>query len=81
MTYPVFWEQFCYCLKFPMIVYERHPTVENTINFVVSFATAFVLKSEDQEEEEEEDSILNDQEGMHPFLFKLFQFLLEVNFV
>ena len=59
-----------------MIVYERHPAVENTMNFVVNFATNFVLKTE--QTDLDEGDLVEDLEGMHPFLAQLIQFLLQV---
>lgn len=66
----VFFEEFVHFLKYPMVVYQREPTVERVMDFVVKFATSFVQprKEEDPEEEEESDN---------PFLNYLFEFLLK----
>ena len=64
-----------------MIVFKREPAVERTIEFVAKFATSLCLdnkpeKTEDKNEEEEQEE---EDEEMHPFLLKIFSFLLKVS--
>ena len=77
-----FWESFEHHLKYSMVILKREPVVERTIEFAAKFATSLVKDPEDkekevkealEEEEEEED------DDMHPFLLKLFTFLLNVS--
>ena len=60
-----------------MVIFQRESAVECTIHFVTKFGAGFVSKdsgtneNDDQENEDEESDL-------HPFLLKLFDFLLEV---
>ncbi|CAD1469487.1 unnamed protein product [Heterotrigona itama] len=61
-----FWNSFISCFKVPLIFAQRHPRVENTLEFVAKFAASLYssLNNDDSEE------------PMCPFLTKLFDFLL-----
>ncbi|XP_064631068.1 condensin complex subunit 3-like isoform X2 [Lineus longissimus] len=68
-----FWEQFEHHLKFSLIVFQREPTVERTIEFIVKFATSFLRPKKTEAEDSDE------EEEIHPFIAKFFDFLLEVH--
>ncbi|XP_054855999.1 condensin complex subunit 3 isoform X2 [Eublepharis macularius] len=66
-----FHEEFVHNLKYAMIIYKREPAVEQVINFVAKFAVCFYEPEKDAIEDDEE------EEGEHPLLNYLFNFLLE----
>ena len=68
-----FWAEFEQLIKFPMVVYNREPTVERTIDFIAKFTTSLSSRrgaeiGEQQESEAE----------CNPLLQRLFDFLLQV---
>jgi condensin complex subunit 3 len=71
MKFEKFWEQFEHHLKYSMIVIEREPAVERTIEFVIKFASSFLTPKKTEEDSDEKDE-------MHPFIVKFLDFLLEV---
>lgn len=87
MTLEEFWPEFVNHLKYNMIVFKRETAVERTIEFVARFATSLAGVTEDKEKEKErekQDEPNNQEEEeeedaeMHPFLMRLFDFLLQV---
>lgn len=62
-----FQEKFISNLKQSLTHIERHPHVENTLQFAAEFAISCLQQQSDNEEESEE---------MHPFLQHIFDFLL-----
>ena len=66
MEFEEFVEEFISNLRVPMTYIERHPHVENTLQFAAKFSISLQPQSENEEEYEE----------MCPFLEKLFEFLL-----
>lgn len=66
MEFQNFVEEFISNLRIPMTYMEKHPHVENTLQFAAKFAISLQPQSENEEEYEE----------MHKFLERLFEFLL-----
>ena len=72
MSVEEFWTEFEQLIKFPMVVYNREPTVERTIDFIAKFTTSLsaapVVNADGQE-----------QSDNNPLLQRLFDFLLQVS--
>lgn len=64
-----FVEEFVSNLRIPLTYIEKHPHVENTLQFAAKFAIS--LQPQPQSENEEED------EEMCEFLEKIFEFILD----
>ena len=76
-----FWADFIHHAKYSMVIYNREPVVERTIEFLAKFATSLLVKDEDAEKaakQKEDASDEETEEEMHPFLLKFFTFCLEV---
>lgn len=73
-----FWAEFQPLLKFPMVVYNREPAVERTIDFVARFVTSLGIKHPDNEQKDDDTEDKNTVES-NPLLQRLFDFLLEVS--
>ncbi|XP_025095867.1 condensin complex subunit 3-like isoform X2 [Pomacea canaliculata] len=71
-----FWAEFQPLLKFPMVVYNREPAVERTIDFVARFVTSLGIKHPDNEQKDD-DTEDNNKVESNPLLQRLFDFLLE----
>lgn len=67
MNQEKFTEEFISNLRVPLTYLEKHPHVENTLQFAAKFAISLQPQSENNEEEYEE---------MCPLLEDVFQFLL-----
>ncbi|KAK7111031.1 condensin complex subunit 3-like [Littorina saxatilis] len=71
MGVEAFWAEFEQLIKFPMVVYNREPTVERTIDFIAKFVTSLssapAAEASDQESESE----------ANPLMQRLFDFLLQ----
>lgn len=66
MDFDVFVEEFISNLRVPMSYIEKHPNVENTLQYAAKFSICLQPPNENEEEYEE----------MCPFLTKIFDFLL-----
>lgn len=66
MDFEEFVKEFIANLRVPMCHIEKHPNVENTLQFAAKFAITLRPQCENEDEYEE----------MCPFLEKLFEFLL-----
>lgn len=65
-----FWKDFEPLIKFPMVVYNREPAVERTIDFIAKFVTSLSKPAPDGENQASDDE-------SNPLLLKLFDFLLQ----
>ena len=72
MGVDAFWAEFEQLIKFPMVVYNREPAVERTIDFIAKFVTSLSSKPAPDAEQQEPESDGN------PLLQRLFDFLLQV---
>ena len=70
-----FFEAFIDRVKYFLIVFKREPSVERAIDFVSKFSTSLPF---DKDDAAEEGTPLDDDQDMHPFLLKLFNFILKV---
>ncbi|KAK7466706.1 hypothetical protein BaRGS_00037193 [Batillaria attramentaria] len=77
MGVEAFWADFQNLLKFPMVVYNREPTVERTIDFVAKFVTSLTAKQTPQTQEQDGEGTGQEDAETNPLLQKLFDFLLE----
>ena len=68
-----FWAEFGQLIKFPMVVYNREPTVERTIDFIAKFVTSLSSKQATEVNQREES-----EADCNPLLQRLFDFLLQV---
>ncbi|XP_022253957.1 condensin complex subunit 3-like [Limulus polyphemus] len=67
-------------LRYSMVVSERHPCVERTLEFVSKFVVSLGTKDKKDVQLEETNVIKNDddtEELENPFLLKVFEFLLK----
>ncbi|XP_033333688.2 chromosome associated protein G isoform X2 [Megalopta genalis] len=65
--FQAFWNSFVQNFRVPLSIAEKHPRVQNTLEFVAKFAVClYTVSNEDGEEEE----------PLCPFLVKMFDFLL-----
>jgi hypothetical protein len=71
MGMEAFWVEFEQLIKFPMVVYNREPTVERTIDFIAKFVVSLSRRAADGDNE------VRDEE-VNPVLLRLFDFLLQV---
>ncbi|XP_076461529.1 condensin complex subunit 3-like isoform X2 [Babylonia areolata] len=71
-----FWKELEQLIKFPMVVYNREPTVERTIDFLAKFVTA-LSPSPTQPTADSDAGPQHDQEDSNPVLQRLFDFLLQ----
>ena len=75
-----FWDSFIHHIKYSLIIYRKEPAVERTLEFSAKFAASFAnaVSAERKETSKSEGSDEEDEE-MHPFLLKYFNFLLQVH--
>jgi condensin complex subunit 3 len=76
MEFSVFWSEFNHLLKYPMIVFQREPVVERTIDFIAKFVTS-VNPDPNTPNSDIDDSLL-DEVSQNKLLLEMFEFLLKV---
>ncbi|XP_076650122.1 chromosome associated protein G [Halictus rubicundus] len=64
----VFWDVFVGNFRIPLSNDQKHPRIQNTLEFIAEFAVGFLTASDDNESAQEE--------PLCPFLVKMFDFLL-----
>ncbi|XP_071168942.1 condensin complex subunit 3-like [Mytilus edulis] len=70
-----FWSDFNHYLKYPMIVFQREPVVERTIDFIAKFVTS-VNPDPEVPGTDKDDSLL-DEVSQNRLLLNMFEFLLK----
>jgi len=68
--------EFNHLLKYPMIVFQREPVVERTIDFIAKFVTS-VNPGPNMPNSDMDDSLL-DEVSQNKLLLEMFEFLLKV---
>ena len=86
VEFEAFWTEFRYLILHPLRVFEREQAVENMIEFVSKAVTELALaQKKDLEANQKKDADADvcsdniEEEDMHPFLLKFFEFLLDVS--
>lgn len=73
-----FYEEFIRLVKYFLIVFKREPAVERAIDFISKFSTSLQTSASGEEKDSEKSNSSAAEQDMHPFLLKLFRFLLQV---
>lgn len=72
-----FYEEFIRLVKYFLIVFKREPAVERAIDFISKFSTSLQTSASGEEKDSEKSNSSAAEQDMHPFLLKLFRFLLQ----
>jgi len=73
-----FYEEFIRLVKYFLIVFKREPAVERAIDFVSKFSTSLQTAANEDDKGTEKSGSSGAEQEMHPFILKLFNFLLQV---
>jgi len=73
-----FFSEFIYHVKHFLVVFKREPAVERGMEFIAKFSTSLQTSSVQAGTDDEAAEVSDSQDDMHPFLLRLFKFLLQV---
>lgn len=74
MTFDEFWPEFLRMMRYSMIVFEREPAVERTIDFITKFITSVT----NEEGQQADPNATTEEVSQNQLLLEVFDFILEV---